>query len=171
MKATDGHLRSDQSYELLNTEYNGKYSEADLTAVCWQCENCDKPIANIATVKGTVDGKEYRIGLDCASTLVGITPDAVKEAKKRMAREAKFRKWIMESMVWWYSPDGKEARLFEKEPFIGKSGDFEIPNWVYRCSLNKYQAALKNGKRELRLSRKVESEYVEGYFREFYQFQ
>ena len=173
MRATSGNLRLDQKYTLLGCEYNGKYSENELTSVCWQCENCGKGISNIATVKGSVDGKEYRIGLDCAATLTGIEASDTAEAKKRMVKEAKFRKWIKEEMLYWVvDPSNPEVALcYQREVrFFDFENEFTIPSHDWRCSINKYSAALSGKKRELILKREVESEYVEGFFKKYYSF-
>jgi len=170
MKATQGHLRLDQSYKLESVEYNGKYSEADLTAICYQCENCENHIANIATVRGSNDGKAYKIGLDCAATLTSILPSEIAQAKKQLAKEAKFRKWIMESMLYWMPDPENEgiALLYEREPL---GDDFELPRFDWRCNQLKYAAALRPEKmRTLVPTRSVESEHVEGYFRHYYKF-
>lgn len=172
MKATQGHLRLDQSYTLKGVEYNGKYSEASLTSVSWQCENCTQLISNIATVEGTIDGKQYRIGLDCAATLTSIEPSEIAQAKKQLAREAKFRKWIIESMIYWIVDPKNEdfALLFGTEPMFF-DGEFQMPACDWRCNRAKYAAALRVEKmRTLIQTRKVESEYVEGYFMTYYIF-
>lgn len=83
MKATSGSLRVDQSYEMIST-YTGVMI----------CENCGNRLSNVAIVKGSEDGEEYHIGLDCASTLTGITPDRIKQAKKNFANRRKILKAI-----------------------------------------------------------------------------
>ena len=142
MKATQGNLRIDQSYKMLYCTYNGKYSEADLTAICYQCENCGKGIANIATVQGSTDGKIYNIGLDCAATLTGIEPSETAQAKKEMAREAKFRKWLLESMTYYVMEDGI-ALCYEDDIKPGDTTEhFSTTRYAWRCRTEKYAAAL-----------------------------
>lgn len=78
MKAIDGRLRVDQSYEMVSIRTGVMY-----------CENCGNRLTNIAVVRGSEDNREYEIGLDCASTLRGIQPDKIKQAKKLFARKAR----------------------------------------------------------------------------------
>ena len=117
MKATSGNLRIDQSYTMAGQEYNGKYNTDDLCGE--SCENCGKYITNIAIVKGSDDGKIYRIGLDCASTLTGIEPDKIAQAKKILAQKAKLYKELnttiktaivnlKNNMAWLYDCDVTE---------------------------------------------------------------
>lgn len=83
MRAIDGALRVDQSYEL-------QYTTSGLTS----CDNCGNTLKNIAIVKGNKDKQTYHIGLNCAETLVGITPDDIKQAKKAIAYRNKIRNRI-----------------------------------------------------------------------------
>ena len=141
MKATQGNMPLDRKYTLVKTEYNGKYSESDLTAICWQCENCGKGISNIATVKDD-NGKTWLIGLDCAATMTGIEPSQIAEAKKQMAKEAKFRKWMMEKMTYYVMESGI-AHCFSDDI---KPGDnthrWSISRYDWRCKGDKYAAVL-----------------------------
>jgi len=88
MKATLGHLPVNQKYTLINTFYAD--DEMDRGA----CENCDKIIANIATVKGIETGQTYNIGLDCAETLTHLIPSELAEIKKNLRLRAKFIKFL-----------------------------------------------------------------------------
>lgn len=158
MKATSGNLRLDHSYELLDTTYAGKYSESELTAICFQCENCGKGIANIATVKGSVDGREYRIGLDCAATLTGILPDKVKQAKKDMAREAKFRKWIVTELIYWFEIEGV-AYLCDVNPVEREiTGQYDV-HYHWRCKVSAYAAVLPQDKKYILQPTEIKNPY------------
>jgi hypothetical protein len=105
MKAEYGHLRVDQSYKLVKCEYTGKYLPYSLPSTC--CMNCDLPISNIAHVVGSIDKREYMIGLDCAAALTSISPSEIKQAKKKLALDAKFRKWIALEMKSYLTVDGR----------------------------------------------------------------
>lgn len=91
MKATGGNLKLDQSYSYIESMYCGKFSDG---LGGGQCENCGMAITNIAIVEGSNDKIRYSIGLDCASTLTGITPNKVAQSKKVLAREARFCKFL-----------------------------------------------------------------------------
>jgi len=178
MKATEGRLSIAQSYKLVSVEYAGKYSESDLTSITWQCENCGNGIANIATVKGDTDGKESRIGLDCAAVLTGIAPDAIAQAKKQMRKEAQFRKWIREECVYWIlqETDGgkSQALMFEAKPRSWDfPGEFEMPRYAWRCNPDKYAAALPADKfRTLIPTRKTQPmpDIMPEYWKQYYAF-
>lgn len=91
MRATSGNLRIDQGYKLKDCEYHGKFMEG---GVAETCQNCGLIITNVAVVEGQSDRILYRIGLDCASTLTSIAPSEIAEAKKKLARRAKFLKFL-----------------------------------------------------------------------------
>ena len=159
MKATSGNMPLDRKYTLISCEYAGKYAADEdwITSIAGQCENCGNAIANIATVKDNT-GKEWRIGLDCAATMTGIEPDAIAQAKKKMAQEAKIGKWITEKMqsvilvrdgddVLWYGFEydytpakmtERLTRLREYSPKAKFNPCFE--NWKYRGHYAKRQA-------------------------------
>ncbi len=90
MKATSGNLRLDQTYSIESTDYLGGFETFDFTT----CQNCGLAIANVANVKGSVDGRIYAIGLDCAATLTSINACELAEAKKKLARKARFIKFM-----------------------------------------------------------------------------
>lgn len=114
MKATDGNLRIDQSYKYISCEYRDR-REDGLGAEL--CQNCGKLITNIAVVQGVVDEKIYRIGLDCAATLTGITPDEIAQAKKNMRNEAKLIKWIKtDCKMGILDETGEYVSLYNYEP-------------------------------------------------------
>lgn len=78
------------------------YSSIEETGTC--CENCGKPIANIAEVE-SVEGRKYLVGMDCAATLSGIKGDFdfefVHKANFTTAKSerAKILKYIKEGKV------------------------------------------------------------------------
>lgn len=37
------------------------------------CEHCGRAIINFANIKSNVTGKQYRVGLDCLSTLMKVS--------------------------------------------------------------------------------------------------
>jgi len=111
MKAIDGKLRVDQSYSL----------EETYTGLCF-CDNCGNRLHNIAVVTGSEDNLQYRIGLDCASTLVGIKPNEIKKAQKAFALRRKVNKRIKNGFykkafvvdsewVWLYTKDVNDHYL------------------------------------------------------------
>jgi hypothetical protein len=83
MKATSGMLSLAQTYHLKTIHYGAS-----------SCENCGNYIKNVAEVVGSEDGRSYFIGVDCASTLTGIEPNRVEQAKKIFRRKAQARKQI-----------------------------------------------------------------------------
>lgn len=54
-----------QTYTLVETFYSALENGN-------ACENCGKPITNIAKIKGDTDGITRHVGMDCAATLQGI---------------------------------------------------------------------------------------------------
>lgn len=95
------------------------------------CDNCDRLLTNVVTVKGA-DGREYDVGIDCAATLSGISQsdieywnDAFKQSKSIRAKLNKYNKqvgstdnyFVVEYMDWgetrittyWKGHDGKYA--------------------------------------------------------------
>lgn len=102
MKAIHGNLPVNQAYTMQSIDYNDCYEP---------CENCSKAITRIAIVKGSNNGKLYRIGLDCAATLTGIIPNEIEQKKKELTKLAKLHKFIKsdcktivigEFLVWLY---------------------------------------------------------------------
>ena len=163
MKATQGHLPINQAYTFVKAIYSGKYAgdSIGLPAAC--CENCDKPISNIAIVQGSEDKRQYRIGLDCAATLTGIIPSEIAEAKKRMAQEAKFRKWLTCEMVSFVVMDGR-AYLYDYALEAKEYKDMDLQRWAkWKCSYEKYGASLPAAKQySITGSREEPYEYSEG---------
>jgi hypothetical protein len=96
MKAEQGKLRLDTKYTILSTHHahktNGNY---DIRI----CENCGHILTNWAIVE-CAEKHTYLIGLDCAAIICtmtnGVAMDKLelKEAKKRMARETRFLKFL-----------------------------------------------------------------------------
>jgi len=114
MKAINGMLRVDQKYSLIGNDYLGGFEGSGYS----QCENCGKPIANIAMVKGSDDAKTYHIGIDCASTLTSINPNEILQAKKELARKAKFVKFLKtecKTVIISGKPDNDTAWAYSKE--------------------------------------------------------
>ena len=138
MKAIDGKLNIGQGYTYIRTEYHGKHKD-DLTAVCWQCENCGNGIANIAYVQGDENHKTYAIGLDCAATLTGIEPDKIAQAKKQMRNEAKLYKWIKQEMTFWVETD-HSIELFGSDATPREVGR-HTPRYTWRVT-KKYSKEL-----------------------------
>lgn len=89
MKKIIGRLPVNKTYKVLDVDY----ATIDCGTVC---ENCGRIISNIATVEDN-DGHRYNVGLDCAETM-GMYSHSMgfwelKEAKKQLARRARFVKW------------------------------------------------------------------------------
>lgn len=119
MKATQGNLRIDQGYTLKDTEYHGKFSDC---ASGETCQNCGLFITNVAIVEGNNDKKTYRIGMDCASTLTTLDPSELKQAKKMLLREVKFRKFL-----------ATECKTIVK-------GKDDNATWAYKKELNEWSS-------------------------------
>jgi hypothetical protein len=138
MKATSGNLRIDQSYTMLGQEYNGKYNDD----VCGEtCENCEKYITNIAIVKGSDDNKFYRIGLDCASTLTGIEPDKIAQAKKILNKKAKLYKELDTTI---------KTAIVSSEYNTAWLYDYDLDKWStgfrWRINYEAFKDVINNGK-------------------------
>jgi hypothetical protein len=127
MKAIDGNLRVDQSYKLIDQQYHGKFAD---NLMAEQCQNCGNGITNIAVVHGSDDGRDYRIGLDCASVLTGILPDAIKQAKKVLRKKAKFMKFLaVECKLAVTAPDDAEGHTLYTDPDAVRWGSYK-----WRCN-------------------------------------
>lgn len=66
-------------------------SEYTLTDVSYaengaQCENCNREIHYVAVVEEQVTKEQFRIGMDCAETLVDASSFAVHEAQLKLVR-------------------------------------------------------------------------------------
>lgn len=61
-------LPLDQKYEILSV-YRGDFLSGNITT----CQNCGKPISNIAEVKNSA-GTTFHVGIDCAKTLSLVNP-------------------------------------------------------------------------------------------------
>jgi hypothetical protein len=66
-KIIERNLPLDKTYRLISSRYAG------IEEGCC-CDNCNRPIANIAVIEDS-DNKVYSVGLDCAETLSGIKDD------------------------------------------------------------------------------------------------
>jgi hypothetical protein len=91
MKAIYGNLDVNKKYEIVDTLKSDDYCG---------CDNCNKPIKNIAVLK---DGNDaiYNVGLDCASALTeygGISFMALTQAKKEISRLTKLYCYIKKTM-------------------------------------------------------------------------
>ncbi len=85
MKAINGHLDMSHNYKLIQVDYG------ELTENAEQCENCGQIIANVAVVQRD-DNKVYRIGLDCLTTIVNMSPNEQQQAKNIINRRRRFIK-------------------------------------------------------------------------------
>lgn len=81
-----------QAYKMISSRYE---SILDGFGVC--CDNCGRPISNIATVEGQTDGRQYQIGMDCAETLTGIKGDWDFQYlhKANFSRAKSIRAWVV----------------------------------------------------------------------------
>jgi hypothetical protein len=61
------NLPLDKTYSIVSSRHAGMEE-----GIC--CDNCNKPISNIAHIKDS-DDNHYNVGLDCAETLSGIKDD------------------------------------------------------------------------------------------------
>lgn len=82
------NLSLEQKYILINKKY---IPILDGSGAC--CENCFKPLANIATVKGEKDNKTYNVGFDCLETFLlnnhlldGQSIESFEKAKKSLPK-------------------------------------------------------------------------------------
>jgi hypothetical protein len=128
--------------------------------------NCDLPITNIAHVTGSVDGREYMIGLDCAATLTSIEPSEIAQAKKELARKAKFMKWMAVELVCYVIHDGR-AMLFDHD-IMGEVEDWKIRRGA-QWNCNPASFALDPAKERKIVSTRQESnkylpEYMDTFF-------
>lgn len=93
MKAIYGKLSINKQYEII---------EANKAKDCiCVCDNCSKPIKNIAIIKDS-DNKFYNVGLDCATSLseTGSISNftALIEAKKHISKMTKLYSFIKKEM-------------------------------------------------------------------------
>ena len=124
MKATSGNLRLDQTYKLVDSYYLGGLESIDFT----QCENCGLAIANVATVLGSVDNVKYHIGIDCASTLTSINACEIAEAKKKLAKQARFVKSVKTECT--FAIIGANFVWFYKKPVTKWESYWKARTWV-----------------------------------------
>src|SRR3990167_3450645 len=85
-----GRLPVNVRYTVIDTAYKAK-DAIDFSV----CDNCGKIISNIAIIENE-QNQRYSVGLDCASTMQLYRNDQVFnviEAKKLLARRARFVKW------------------------------------------------------------------------------
>lgn len=90
-----------QVYNLIETKY---IPVAD--GVGCTCDNCGKLIANIATMKGSDNGKTYTIGFDCLDTILinnqilqGQDIDNYLLAKKSMRKVKQIKEYMNEFLT------------------------------------------------------------------------
>ncbi len=115
------NLPLNRSYELIDSHYGG---EGEYTI----CQNCNKPISNVATVKDD-KGKYFDVGLDCASTLTGLkdNPFLLDQHEYYFTRanslKAKIRKRLKEgfyvSVTHFISHEGESKYMVD---FVSKRG-------------------------------------------------
>lgn len=91
MKRLIGKLPVNVKYQIIDISYKSK----DDNNYC-VCDNCNKITSNIATIKNK-SGNVYNVGMDCASTIQLYQNNEIFniiEAKKILARRARFTKWV-----------------------------------------------------------------------------
>lgn len=110
-----GKLPVNCKYNVINISYKAK----DAVDYCI-CDNCGKIISNIAVIEN--EKKQiFCVGLDCATTMSLYQNDSVFDliqAKKELARRAKFVKWyktqcksiIEDGGYYFYETETKEWR-------------------------------------------------------------
>lgn len=136
MKAIDGRLRVDQTYTLEHTFIGAMH-----------CSNCGNRLHNVAVVKGSLDRISYCIGLDCASTLVGITPDEVKQAKKLFELRRKINRRIKDGFYRKaFVIDNQQVWLYT---FDAKTHYTNSRNWYSRAVYENVKDSLSKGKIEV----------------------
>lgn len=101
------NLPINDNYKLIDSFYTGGLENST------SCDNCGKPIANVATIKNT-KGEIFNVGLDCAETLTHIDGlyNAKMDFEELKAIQAKIRKLE------------KEGKKLNYE--INKNGDLSI---------------------------------------------
>ena len=118
MKTIIGSLPVNKEYTITELDY----CPADCGTVC---DNCGRYISNIATI---TDGKnDYCVGLDCAESLKGCGIGEsweIMEAKKKIARMARFVRWFKKSCKFYAYWDGDKSEIL----FY----DFEPSKWDSR---------------------------------------
>jgi hypothetical protein len=127
MKAIYGKLDTTKSYTITG------YSFDDFCS----CDNCNKAMSNPVFIKDN-DGKEYRVGLDCAKWLQQDRSSSIdyfqlKETEKQIRRDKKAIKvanthfaFVGEKMIWFYD-----------KPINKWSA-----NWKFRIGINSGQMDL-----------------------------
>ncbi|PXV62347.1 hypothetical protein CLV62_12035 [Dysgonomonas alginatilytica] len=78
------NLPINDTYRFIRSYYNGGIYEGN--GEC--CENCNKPLANIAIIENSSQ-KQFIVGMDCASTLSGIKNSDAYEIAESNFKEAK----------------------------------------------------------------------------------
>lgn len=85
MKKLIGHLSKSTSYKIIDhycTVLSSKKDEnKDNTELYSVCQNCNKKIFNVVVVSDA-SGNSFKVGSDCASTLLGITEIDITNIEK-----------------------------------------------------------------------------------------
>lgn len=108
------NLPINENYKLIDSFYTGGLDNATI------CDNCDRPIANVATIKNSKE-EVFNVGLDCAETLTHL--DGLYSAKMDFEElksiQAKIRK---------QEKDGKnlEYEIYNNGDLLIKSDGFTI---------------------------------------------
>lgn len=108
------NLPINENYKLIGSFYTGGLDNATI------CDNCDRPIANVATIKNSKE-EVFNVGLDCAETLTHL--DGLYSAKMDFEElksiQAKIRK---------QEKDGKnlEYEIYNNGDLLIKSDGFTI---------------------------------------------
>ncbi len=91
-KIVQRNLPLNETYTLIDSHYAG----AENYEVC---DNCNKPITNIAHIKNSKN-KDFHVGLDCASTLTGIgdNPYLLREHEDFFKQSASLRAKILKKL-------------------------------------------------------------------------
>jgi len=117
-----GRLPVNCKYNVIDTSYKAK----DAFDFC-TCDNCGKIISNIAVIENE-QKQRFNVGLDCAMTMSLYQNDAVFniiEAKKELARRAKFTKWYLTKCQ---SVVDDNGLLW----FFKTKTEKWTPDWIYR---------------------------------------
>ena len=131
-KIIQRNLPLDVKYNLIDKKY---ISLIDGSGTC--CANCNKPIANIATVKG--GDKTYNIGFDCLETLLintklldGESIENYNQFKKSLPTFLKRAKEINETVDLW------KGRNFKIDYIEVEVNDFYKGLEYYKPNEQKY---------------------------------
>lgn len=82
-----------QQYKIVSSRYTSLIDGDGGTT----CDNCSRPISNIAVIVGQTDQVTYTVGMDCAATLAGIQDsfDFNYIHKANFQRAKQVRQWFL----------------------------------------------------------------------------